>query len=115
MIACVWTPELPLQALLRVEPELRGQAVAVVGDSGRVEFLTEEAARTGVARGMKPAQAEAVCPFAAVRTPARELLRGAEAALADLAYGFSPHVEPAGAWIYFDADGLGRLYETPAE
>ena len=113
MIACVWAPRMELQALLRAEPELRGQPVAIAGASGRIEQTTPEATTVGVLCGMKPAQAQSVCPFCEVRTPAREIVRAAEAALIDLAHGFSPHVEPADVgWVYFDAGGLSRLFET---
>jgi protein ImuB len=116
MIACVWAPRIELQALLRAEPELRGQPVAIVGASGRVEQTTPEATVVGVTCGMKPAHAQSVCPFCEVRTPAREIVRAAESALIDLAHGFSPYVEPAApGWVYFDASGLSRLFETRDE
>src|SRR5262245_32887772 len=116
MIACVWAPRIELQALLRAEPELRGQPVAIVGQSGRIEQTTPQATQVGVSCGMKPAQAHSICPFCEVRTPAREIVRAAQAALIDLAHGFSPHVEPADiGWVYFDADGLTRLFETRTE
>ncbi|HJZ86186.1 MAG TPA: DNA polymerase Y family protein [Polyangia bacterium] len=112
MIACLWAPSLPLQALLRAEPELRGQAVAIL-EQGQVTAMTFAAARQEVRPGMTATAALAVCPHLTLRTPAREIVRAAAAALADVAYGFSPHVEAAEpGWIYFDASGLGRLHET---
>jgi protein ImuB len=50
-----------------------------------------------------------------VRTPAREVVDAARAALVDLAHGVSPYVEPAAGsieWVYFDAGGLSQLYAS---
>jgi protein ImuB len=116
MIACVWAPRIELQALLRAEPELHGRPAAIIGASGRISETTPEATQVGVTCGMKPAQAQSVCPFCEVRTPAREIVRAAQAALIDLAHGFSPYVEPtASEWVYFDASGLARLFESRAD
>jgi protein ImuB len=114
-ICCLIAPALELQALLRAEPELRGQPVAIL-DGVRIGDCSPEAQRQAVRRGMTAAQAQAVCPSVELRPAATELLRGAQDALVDVAYSFSPYVEAAGpGCVYFDAGGLARLLPTATD
>src|SRR5947209_20011922 len=60
--ACIFVPDFPVQALLRVEPDLRSQAVAVLDGKAPLEkvFAVSEQARcAGVAMGMTNLQVEA--------------------------------------------------------
>ena len=67
-IACVFVPQLALQAVLRRTPDARGGPVAVLEAGGgktksipRVTQVSAEARREGVRAGMTGAQAAAVC------------------------------------------------------
>src|SRR5450755_2928845 len=93
--ACIFVPDFPVEALLRAEPGLRAQALAVL--EGKVPLqtvfaLNEKARRAGVSAGMTKLQVEA-CPDLGLRP--RSLLQeaAAHAALLDCAQSFSPRVE----------------------
>jgi protein ImuB len=115
-LACVYVPQLALQAALRRSPEAHGTAAALLVAAGknkpRVTELDAEARRAGVRPGMTAAQATAVCPtlrlFAATIADAE----AGAAALADVGYAFAPRVEREGERIFFAADDLSRLYPT---
>jgi protein ImuB len=127
-IACVYVPQLALQAVLRRTPEVRGGPVAVVeagepagGAAGgsrphakrvaRVTQVSPEARRAGVRAGMTGAQASAVSAglrLLAVTAADRE---AASAALADVGYAFAPRIERGDDdRIFFDCEDLARLY-----
>lgn len=115
-LVCLHVPDFPLAAWLRVEPELRGAALAVAdgpAPRARIVALSAAARRRGVGEGMTAAQALAVAGDLAVRAAAVEAERAAQAALADVAWSFSPRVEegPPGT-LWFDADGLGGLFAS---
>lgn len=118
-IACLHVPDFPLAAWLRGEPELRGAAVVVADGASpraRVAAVSASARRRGVGEGMTAAQALAVASDLTVRAASADAERAAHAALADVAYSFSPRVEdgtPGTVW--FDADGLGGLFASEAE
>src|SRR5439155_634103 len=62
--ACIFVPDFPVQALLRVEPDLRSQAVAVLEGKAPLEkvfAVNEQARRAGIEMGMTKLQVEA-CP-----------------------------------------------------
>ena len=64
-IACLSVPLFPLAALLRSEPELGGEAVAVCegnGSTARVVAASKLARKSGVKGGMTLAQARALLP-----------------------------------------------------
>jgi len=117
-LACVFVPQLALQAVLRRTPEALGSAVALFDRAtshphSRVVGLTEEARRAGVRMGMTGAQASAACP--AVRkvcaTPAD--ITTAQAALADVGYAFAPRIDSVSleqGRIFFEVGDLERLY-----
>lgn len=106
--ACVDVPALPLQLLLRRQPEWRERPAAVTsGDSAGsssgsgarapIVWVNRQAVRQGVRPGMTPATAAAVCPDLRL---GRVLPAEIEAAISELAerlYRWSPVVESAAA------------------
>jgi protein ImuB len=118
-IACLSVPDFPLAALLRAQPELRGERVAVADGQGpRAPLLAISAAaeQRGVRTGLSVAQAVAIDRDLLVRTASPDLMQSAQAALCDAASSFSPRVEDAGAGVaYLDLDGLASLYDTESQ
>ena len=60
--ACIFVPDFPVEALLRAEPDLRSQAVAVLEGKPplqKVFAVNEKARRAGVSPGMTKIQVEA--------------------------------------------------------
>lgn len=118
-ITCLHVPDFPLAAWLRGEPELRGAAVIVADGAtprARVVAVSAAARRRGVGEGMTAAQALAVAGDLVVRAASAEAERAAHAALADVAYSFSPRVEDGDpGTVWFDADGLGGLFASEHE
>jgi protein ImuB len=114
-LACLHVSDFPLAALLRAEPELRGEPVVVAdgcGPRARLLAVSAAAARHGVTSGLTAAQAAALDAGLVVRPVAPDLLRAAQAALCDAAESFSPRVEDSGNGVaYLDLDGLGTLFE----
>lgn len=114
MIGCLWIPDLPLQALLRVEPSLHGQAVAVAtGEGARAQVVgVSTRARTqGVAQGQRLQQARALCPELVVRWQEEDVLQAARDAALDAAASVSPRIEEARpGLVWIDASGLGKLH-----
>ncbi len=95
--ACIFVPDLPVEALLRAEPGLRSQPFAVLEGKPplqKVFAANENARRAGITPGMTRLQIEA-CAGLAFR--ARSLLQetAAHTALLDCAQSFSPRVEDA--------------------
>jgi protein ImuB len=132
-IACVFVPQLALQAVLRRTPEARGGPVAVLeaplpasGGRGsessagkarvkkkyiaRVTEISPEARREGVRAGMTGAQAAAVCAGLRLLTVTAADREAAAAALADIGHAFAPRIEREGDRIFFDSEDLARLY-----
>jgi len=111
--ACIFVSDFPVQAWLRIEPELRSQALAVLEGKAplqKVFAVNENARRAGVDPGMTRLQVEA-CPGLVLR--ARSLLQetAAHAALLDCAHSFSPKIEDAGPnTILLDLTGLQSLF-----
>jgi protein ImuB len=116
-IGCLRVPLFPLAARLRAEPELAGEALAVVEGSGpaaRVVAASRAARRAGVAPGATLAQARALVPRLVARARDAEIERAAGEALAEVAERFSPRVEAPGAGVVFlDAGGLERRFRSP--
>ncbi len=114
-LACLYVPDFPLAAVLRAEPDLRGEPVAIAdgpGPRARILALSAAAARHGMMIGLTVAQATAIDADLVVRLLSPDILRAAQAALCDAAESFSPRVEDAGAGIaYLDLDGLSTLFE----
>jgi len=93
--ACIFVPDFPVEALLRTEPGLRSQSLAVLEGKPplqKVFAVNENARHAGVASGMTKLQIES-CTGLAFRN--RSLLQetAAHAALLDCAQSFSPRVE----------------------
>ena len=93
--ACLFAPDFPVQAVVRVEPDLRGKPVAILAGAPpltKVFAVNREARILGVETGMTKVQAEA---FKGVswrwRSPSQEAT--AYAALLDCAWTISPRVE----------------------
>jgi protein ImuB len=113
-IACVLVPHLAVQAIERADPDLVGQPLVVC--EGRDVFdLSAAARKLGLRVGMTLFVARAAAPDAVYRARSPELVRSAEAALADLGASFSPRVEPIAAGVALDVSDLGSLFANDAE
>lgn len=114
MYAALHLPGFPLQAVLRTDPDLWAQPVALVDPKARstpvVLETTPPARDAGVEPGQTATQAMARCAGVLVRhrNPASET--AATDVVLQCAYGFSPHLEATapGLWT-MDLRGLGRL------
>jgi len=111
--ACIFVPDFPVEALLRAEPKLRSQSLAVLEGKAplqKVFAVNENARRAGVDPGMSKLQIE---PCAGMVLRARSLPQeaAAHAALLDCAQSFSPRVEARGCdTIVLDLAGLQPLF-----
>src|SRR5205807_8751459 len=111
--ACIFVPDFPAEALVRAEPELRSQALAVLEGKPplqKVFALNEKARRAGIELGMSKLQVEAcIQVLLRSRCPLQEA--AAHAALLDCAQSFSPRVEDtAGDTLLLDLAGLDKLF-----
>jgi len=111
--ACIYVPNFPVAALLRAEPELRTQAVAVLEGKPPLEkvwAVNEKAGRIGIAPGMAKAQAQ-LCAELALRPRSALQESSAHAALLDCALSFSPRVEDSACdTALLDLAGLESLF-----
>jgi hypothetical protein len=113
--ACIFVPDFPAEAILRVEPELRAQSVAVLAGKPplqKVFAVNEKARRAGIGPGMTKIQLE---PFTEIALRARSSLQetAAHSALLDCAQSFSPRVEDtAPDTVILDLSGLESLFGT---
>ncbi len=111
--ACIFVPDFPAEAILRAEPQLRSQAVAVLEGKPplqKVFALNEKARRSGIEAGMTKIQVE---PWTDLVLRPRSLLQetAAHAALLDCAQSFSPRVEDtAPDTVILDLAGLESLF-----
>jgi protein ImuB len=117
-IACLWVPELPLVAVLRAEPSLVSEKLAVVqpapGDAKGVlvsrQRLVGAAGAEGVHAGQTLAEAQALCPELRVRLASPERVRAAARAAVDAAASVTPRLEEAAPGLVFlDVGGLESL------
>src|SRR5919109_2888287 len=112
-IACIYVSDFAVAALIRANPQISGQAVAVLDGKPpltKVIATNQSAREKGIARGMTQLQAE-VCPGIQLcwRSPAQEA--AAHAALLDCAHALSPVVEDAAAdTVFVDLAGLEKLF-----
>src|ERR1700686_4453317 len=93
--ACIYVPDFPVAAILRAEPELRSQAVAVIEGKPPLEKLlggNEIARRAGICSGMTKLQAD-LCDYVILRDRSELQESAAHQALLDCAQSFSPGVE----------------------
>jgi hypothetical protein len=115
--ACVLATALPLQALLRSEPDLAGLPLAVMAGEGTRAVLVHAsrgALALGAVPGMTPAQARSVAPSVVLRHVAPAVVEAARQALVDAALAFSPDVEPRDAdAVVLDTRGTRGRYPTP--
>ena len=116
--ACIFVPDFPVAAILRAEPELRSQALAVLEGKTplqKVFAANEKARQGGIVPGMTRIQIEA-CPNLALRERSLSQENAAHAALLECAQSFSPRVEEAGAdTLVLDLSGMGSLFGPPPQ
>jgi protein ImuB len=120
-IACLYAPQIALQAVLRRDSELRdqgGQQAVVlaegIGDRARIVGLTRAAHAAGIRGGMTVSQGRALWCDGALRVLAASPAdtAAAEAALADVGYAFAPHVEPEPGRIFLEVGDLRRMFPS---
>src|SRR5277367_376333 len=111
--ACIFVRDFPVEALLRAEPELRSQALAVLEGKAplqRVFAVNENARRAGVNPEMTRLQIES-CAGLVWRARSLPQEAATHAAMLDCAQSFSPRVEAAGCdTILLDLAGLQPLF-----
>jgi len=118
MFACIFIPNFPVAAVVRAEPELRPQALAIFEGKPPLEKIFAVDARASgmsIMPGMTKAQAE-LCPELRLRprSPLQESV--AHSALLDCAQSFSPCVEDAAAGTaILDLAGMESLFGPPPE
>lgn len=119
LYACIYAPEFPAQAMLRLRAELRSQAVAVLAGEPPIQqvcALNGRARSLGVARGMTRVEMDA---FAEVVLLPRSLQEeaAARAALFECAGMFSPRIEDKSnnteAICVVDIAGTDKLFGSP--
>jgi protein ImuB len=111
--ACIFVPDFPAEALLRIEPELRAQPVAVLAGKPPLEkvfAVNEKARRANVESGMTKVQLDAWTGL--LLRPRSELQEtAAHVALLDCAQSFSPCMEDtAPDTVLIDLEGLEHLF-----
>ncbi len=111
--ACIFVPDFPVEAIVRAEPNLRSQAVAVLEGKPPLQkicALNEEARRAGISVGMSKLQAE-VCDCITLRDRSEPQEFSAHHALLDCAQSFSPRVEDCDPHtLLLDISGLEKLF-----
>ncbi|HEY7097038.1 MAG TPA: DNA polymerase Y family protein [Terriglobales bacterium] len=115
---CIFVPDFSVEALLRAEPELRSQAVAVLEGKPplqKIFAVNDKARRAGVNPGMTKVQVEALSDV--VLRPRSALQESAaHAALLDCTQSFSPRVEDCDHdTILLDLAGLEPLFGPSAK
>jgi protein ImuB len=115
--ACIFVPDFPVEAVLRTEPALRAQAVAILEGKPplqKVLGVNEPARQLGIEPGMTKIQVEPCSQLTLrARSPLQET--AAHAALLDCAQSFSPRVEDtAPDTVLLDLAGLESLFGPPA-
>ena len=118
---CVHVPEFPAQAMLRLRPELKGRAIAVlegVAPFERVCSVNRLAAAMGVRAGMTKAELDSFDGLVVLRRSADEE-SSAKAAVMEVAGAFTPRVEDhtegehgtdGACVVVLDGSGTGRLF-----
>jgi protein ImuB len=116
--ACLYIAAFPVQAMVRLEPELRGRAVIIVEPEpppSRVFALNEAARKAGAECGMSQVEA-AGFKGVEVRRRSHAAEVSAHAALLDLARSFSPRFEDVAVdTVVLDLAGLEALLGTAEE
>lgn len=114
-VACLYVPDLPLQALLRAQPELGAAPLVLTDGTGaraRVLYRSTRAAQAGIARGAQVAAARAACAEVVVVPLSEKQVQAAGAALLDVAAALSPQVELGPSFVALEVGDLGRLYPS---
>ena len=116
--ACIFVPDFPVEAILRAEPALRSQAVAVLEGKPplqKIFVVNNKARRAGIAPGMSKIQVEPCTELVLrPRSPAQEA--EAHAAMLDCAQSFSPRIEDtAPDTVILDLSGLEALFGSLPE
>jgi protein ImuB len=111
--ACIFVPDFPVEAILRAEPELRSQAVAVLEGKPPLQKIlgvNEKARCTGIEPEMTKIQVESCTDLVLrARSPLQET--ASHAALLDCAQSFSPRIEnTAPDTVLLDLCGLESLF-----
>src|SRR5215831_14501678 len=111
--ACIFVPDFFVEAIVRAEPELRSQAVAVAEGKSPLEKIiavNESARHASVAPGMTKLQAE-LCDKITLRDRSELQETAAHHALLDCAQSFSPRTEDvAPDTLLLDISGLEKLF-----
>jgi protein ImuB len=118
VFGCIHIPNFVCQAVLRLEPELRAQAVVVVEGVPpfvHVTALNAKARKAGLFDGMTKTEAEGYKEVV-FRERSPDLETSAHAALLDCAQRFSPRIEDLQPdTVILDLSGLRKLLGTPTE
>lgn len=118
MYLSIFIPDFPVEAMVRSEPELRSQAVAVLEGkppSQKIFAANALAHDIGLVEGMTKLQAEA-WPGVALRCRSTLQESAAHAALLDCAQSFSPRVEDSASdTLVLDISGSDALFGPPAK
>jgi protein ImuB len=116
LFACIFVPNFPAAAVLRVEPELRAQPLAILHGKPPLETIlavNSLAESSGIAPGMTRAQAE-ICSGLILRPRSALRETTAHAALLDAAQSFSPQLEDAAIdTILLNLTGSESLFGPP--
>jgi protein ImuB len=121
MFAVICLPDFELQSVLRYEPELRSQAIALVdGETTNaaktlVLQCTEKARAAGVCARLTAPQAQARCGELILKPRSPSAERSTIEILLQTAYAFSPNIEHTAPGVCtIDLRGLNFSKERPA-
>lgn len=118
-IACMWIPDLCLQAHLRMDPQSSTMPVAFSDGNetrGVIVAMTPMAADEGIVVGMRVAQARAVSADTVIRPASPEVIDAAMAALADVASSVSARVEiDEREFVFCECEGTALLWASESE
>jgi protein ImuB len=111
--ACIFVPDFPMEAILRAEPGLRSQAVAVLEGKSplqKILCVNQMARDAGLLPGMTKLQTES-CSEIGLRERSAFQESAAHQALLDCAQSFSPRVEDSAPdTVLLDVSGLDKLF-----
>jgi len=117
-LACVSVPALPLQLLLKKQPQWQGHPTAVVTEDrpeGRVLWVNSQALKTRVLPGLRYISALALAPDLRAGIVSEREVKGQVRDLVKRLGRFSPDVEPyreVPGTFWLNASGLGLLHPS---
>ncbi len=118
---CAYAREFPTQALLRMRPELRARAIAVIDGEPpfqQVCSLNKSARTLGIERSMSRAEMDSFPSVVLLKRSAAEE-QAARLALLELADSFSPRIETLDSELDFscvlDISGTEKLFGPPQQ